>query len=119
MPRNQTDANNLRLKQIASHIKPPQQTDYPIPHYAFTTSTTRLEGKVAIITGCNSDKGIGRASATIFAANGAKAVILCDLSSSNLETWTKEIGGRYPETSVEWRQFDASSTFRFTETNYR
>ena len=103
-----TDPAQLRLKQIAGHIAKTQQTDYPIPHYASTTPTDRLKDKVAIITGCNSDKGIGRATALAFAASGAKAVIICDLEAQGLITWAKEIGQRYPSTSVEWRQFDAS-----------
>ena len=105
----------LRLRQIVTHVRRPQVTDYPVPHYASVTPTTRLKDKVAIITGCNSEKGIGRAAATAFAANGARAVIICDLASSNLRTWADEIGKRYPGTSVEWRQFDASGTLRSRE----
>ena len=102
------DPAQLRLKQISAHVRQPQVTDYPIPHYAATTPTARLKDKVAIITGCNSDKGIGRAAATLFAANSAKAIVICDLDSSNLRTWAEEIGKRYPETKLDWRQFDAS-----------
>jgi len=108
MSSNSRDPAQLRLKQIVAHVRQPQVTDYPIPHYAATTPTTRLKDKVAIITGCNSDKGIGRAAATIFAANGAKAIVICDLDSSNLRTWAEEIGKQYPYTKLEWRQFDAS-----------
>jgi hypothetical protein len=105
---NNMDPAQLRLKQIASHIRKPHITDYPIPHYASTTSTTRLQDKVAIITGCNSERGIGRAAATAFAASGAKAILIADLESSNLIKWSEEIGKRYPNTAVEWKQFDAS-----------
>ena len=108
MSQDNRDPAKLRLKQIAAHVRQPQVTDYPVPHYAATTPTIRLKGKVAIITGCNSDRGIGRAAATTFAANGAKAVVICDLDSSNLRTWAEEIGNRYPETTLEWKQFDAS-----------
>jgi len=108
MPDKNRDPAQLRLKQIAGHVAKPQVTDYPVPHYASTTPTTRLKDKVAIITGCNSDKGIGRATATTFAANGAKAIVIGDLVSSNLRTWADEIGKRYPNTVVEWKQFDAS-----------
>lgn len=110
MSQNNRDPAQLRLKQIAAHVRQPQVTDYPLPHYAATTPTTRLKDKVAIITGCNSDKGIGRATATLFAANGAKAVVICDLESSNLRTWAEDIGKRYPNTQLEWKQFDASGT---------
>src|SRR5271154_4066391 len=101
MPDKNRDPAQLRLKQIAGHVAKLQTTDYPVPHYASTTPTTRLKDKVAIITGCNSDKGIGRATATTFAANGAKAIVISDLASSNLRTWADEIGKRYPNTTVE------------------
>jgi hypothetical protein len=105
---NNMDPAQLRLKQITSHIRKPQQTDYPIPHYASTASTTRLQDKIAIITGCNSERGIGRAAAMAFAASGAKAIVIADLESSNLNTWAEEIRTRYINTTVEWKQFDAS-----------
>ena len=98
----------MRISQIASHIQSPRITEYPLPHFATTTSNDRLKGKVAILTGCNSHNGIGRASATIFAAAGAKAVVLCDVSGTNLSKWAEEIGSMYPQTKVEWKQFDAS-----------
>jgi hypothetical protein len=108
MTSNSRDPAAMRLKQIAAHVRQPLRTDYPVPHYAGTSTSDRLKDKVAIITGCNSDKGIGRAAATTFAANGAKAVVICDLDDSNLRTWAEEIGKRYPNTTVEWRKFDAS-----------
>jgi short chain dehydrogenase len=98
----------LRVSQIASHIQRPQITDYPLPHVAATTPNDRLKGKVAILTGCNSHNGIGRATAMIFAAAGAKAVVLCDVSGTNLAKWAEEIGSMYPQTKVGWKQFDAS-----------
>jgi hypothetical protein len=109
----------LRLKQISSHIQQPKVTDYPVPHYATTEPGHRLKGKVAIITGCNSERGIGRATATIYAAAGAKAIIIADLASDNLRTWTGEIGKRYPETSIEWKAFDASGTLTTSDTKCR
>jgi hypothetical protein len=30
------------------------------------------------------------------------------LEGSNLKTWAKEIEKRYPSTSIDWKQFDAS-----------
>ena len=103
-----TDMANLRLKQLSNHILTPHKTDYPVLHYASTEPTTRLKDKVAIITGCNSEKGIGRAAATCFAANGAKAVVIADLAKDNLPTWAEELGNRYPETKIEWKDFDAA-----------
>ena len=89
MSQNVRDSTQLRLKQIVAHVRQPQVTDYPIPHYADILPSARLSDKVAVITGCNSDKGIGRATATIFAASGAKAVVICDVDSSNLRTWAE------------------------------
>lgn len=106
------DAVQLRLKQIKAHVLRPHVTDYPVPHYASTAPSNRLEGKVAIITGCNSEKGLGRATATIFAASGAKAIVISDIDSSNLQRWTNEIGNRYPNTSVVWRKFDAAGNVK-------
>jgi short chain dehydrogenase len=103
----------LRLQQIAGHVVQPKISDYPVPHYSPTTSNTRLRGKVAIITGCNSERGIGRASAIVFAASGAKAVVMADLDSANLAKWAQQIRQRYPSTAVEWRQFDASGIRSF------
>ena len=108
MTSNNRDPAQMRLKQIAAHVRLPLHTDYPVPHYAATPASDRLKEKVAIITGCNSDKGIGRAAATTFAANGAKAIVICDVDDSNLPSWAEEIGKRYPKTTLEWRKFDAS-----------
>jgi len=102
------DPAQLRLKQINSHIQQPKITDYPVRHYASTDPGARLKDKVAIVTGCNSERGIGRATATIFAAAGAKAIVISDLASDNLRKWAEEIGRRYPETTMEWKSFDAS-----------
>jgi short chain dehydrogenase len=119
MPEDNQNAANLRLKQVASHVRQPSVSDYPIPHYASTATTTRLQDKVAIITGCNSDKGIGRASAIAFAASGARAIVISDLATSNLRNWAEEIGKRYPTTAVEWRQCDASGTTHESQSNCR
>ena len=111
------DPASLRLKQLSNHIGAPQKTDYPVLHYASTEPTTRLKDKVAIITGCNSEKGIGRAAATCFAASGAKAIVIADLAMDNLATWTEEIGKRYPDTKVEWKNFDAAGISHLDNTS--
>ncbi|KAI1506714.1 3-oxoacyl-acyl carrier protein reductase [Biscogniauxia marginata] len=68
----------------------------------------RVEGKVVIITGTNSNLGIGRASAHQFAENGAKAIYICDFDSKNLEAHKREINSLYPNVDVHTRQFDAA-----------
>lgn len=52
-----------------------------------------LEGCVAIITGAGSRRGQGAAEATMFAAEGAKAVIVADLASSDGEDVAVALGG--------------------------
>jgi NAD(P)-dependent dehydrogenase (short-subunit alcohol dehydrogenase family) len=73
------------------------------------TDYRRVKDKVIIITGANSPLGIGRASAHLFAANGAKAVFLCDYNTNHLETHKREIASLYPEVRVEPRQIDAGN----------
>ncbi|UCD68322.1 MAG: 3-oxoacyl-ACP reductase FabG [Betaproteobacteria bacterium] len=56
----------------------------------------RLQDKVSIITG--SGRGIGRATALKFAAEGAKTVV-CDLNEASVDTVVAEIRGRGEEAS--------------------
>ena len=69
-------------------------------------TTPRMANKVCIITGCNSPIGIGRASAHQFAANGAKAVYICDFATEYLETHKREMNELYPDCEVVVRQVD-------------
>ena len=59
--------------------------------------------------GANSPLGIGRASAHQFAANGAKAIFICDFNDQHLATHVKEINSLYPDVEVHPRQFDAGN----------
>lgn len=68
----------------------------------------RVRGKVVIVTGTNSPKGIGRASAHQFAQNDARAVYICDFNDSNLETHKRELASLYPAVDVHTRKFDAA-----------
>jgi NAD(P)-dependent dehydrogenase (short-subunit alcohol dehydrogenase family) len=70
---------------------------------------SRVKDKVIIITGANSPLGIGRASAHLFAANGAKAIFLCDYSTTHLETHKREIASLYPNVDIQPRKIDAGS----------
>jgi NAD(P)-dependent dehydrogenase (short-subunit alcohol dehydrogenase family) len=71
-----------------------------IRHVAPPTTGKRVEGKVVIVTGANSPIGIGRAAAHQYAANGAKAVYICDAASSYLETHKREMKELYPDVEV-------------------
>ncbi|HTE82550.1 MAG TPA: SDR family NAD(P)-dependent oxidoreductase, partial [Reyranella sp.] len=57
----------------------------------------RLEGKVAVITGAGS--GIGRASAKLFATEGAK-VVVAEIDATLGEASAREAGGRFARTDV-------------------
>ncbi|CAN9405718.1 unnamed protein product [Alternaria alternata] len=56
----------------------------------------RVKDKVIIVTGANSEIGIGRASAHQFARNGARAIYVCDFADSNLETHKRELNNAVP-----------------------
>jgi len=66
----------------------------------------RVTGKVAIVTGANSAIGIGRATVHLLAANGARAVYICDWDSSNFETHKRELKSLYPDVEVQTVKLD-------------
>lgn len=85
-------------------------SSYPgIPTIASPPSSPRLKDKVCIITGCNSALGIGRASAYEYASAGAKALILSDFDTSNLDNWKQDIEKLYPGTEVVVQKADAGN----------
>lgn len=75
--------------------------------YCSNKSSRRVKGKVIIITGANSPLGIGRASAHLFANNGAKAIFMTDYNTDHLETHKREIASLYPNVEVHGREMDA------------
>jgi NAD(P)-dependent dehydrogenase (short-subunit alcohol dehydrogenase family) len=105
-----------RLAALKSHLEttaPAAPTakfeDIPvIPRVAGLANEPRCKDKVVIITGANSALGIGRASAHQFAANGARAIYLCDFADSHLATHVREIQSLYPGVDAYARQFDAA-----------
>ncbi|KAF8135777.1 NAD(P)-binding protein [Boletus edulis] len=84
-----------RLEQIQSHLKK-------------TSRGQRLSGKVCIITGVSSLHGIGRASALLFAHEGAKHLYLLDYSSENLPELKSTIQSSYPDVKVTTIKADAA-----------
>ena len=67
-----------------------------------------MPGKVIIVTGADSPTGIGRASAHQFAANGARAIYICDFSDTYLSAHARELNELYPDVDVHARRFDAA-----------
>lgn len=104
-----------RLQQLSEQLAVPRtdpgnfENIPKIPKIAGDSMGPRLKDKVAIITGCNSPLGIGRASAHQFAANGCLALYICDFASTNLETHVREINSLYPSCKVYARTFDAGN----------
>ena len=104
-------------KQLAEGI-PSEGTFEDLPrirHVAGPSAGQRCKGKVVIVTGCNSPIGIGRASAHQYAANGAKALYICDFATNHLETHKREINELYPEVKVEVRKVDVGEEAQVKE----
>ncbi|KAJ7901952.1 hypothetical protein B0H14DRAFT_2669234 [Mycena olivaceomarginata] len=77
-------------------------------HLASSPRGIRLKDKVCIITGVGSLKGIGRASALLFAHEGAKHLYLIDFDSKNLPDLKETIEKRYPDVKATTLQGDAA-----------
>jgi len=84
-----------RLASIQSHLA-------TVPH------SGKLRGKVAIITGVSSLKGIGRAAALLFAHEGAQHLYLLDFSGENLSNLKSTIEERYSDVKATIIQADAA-----------
>ncbi|KAH9895235.1 NAD-P-binding protein [Cubamyces lactineus] len=68
----------------------------------------RLSGKVCVITGVGSLKGIGRATAILFAHEGARHLYLSDFDPTNLPNLKETIQKSYPDVKVTTVQADAA-----------
>lgn len=110
-----TGAPPKRLQQLSEQLSVPRPSpgnfeNIPrIPTIAAPSTSPRLSQKVAIITGCNSPLGIGRATAHQFAANGCSALYICDFATTHLDTHVREIKSLYPNCEVYARQLDAGN----------
>ncbi|KAK7472762.1 hypothetical protein VKT23_000872 [Stygiomarasmius scandens] len=69
----------------------------------------RMKGKVCIITGTGSMKGIGRATALLYAHEGAAHLYLSDLDPTNLPNLEATVKEKYPDVKVTTEAFDAAS----------
>lgn len=103
-----------RVEQVANQLKGTDPAAAARTYWderlkAPAAPSQRLLGKVCIVTGAGSPRGIGRASCIRFAQEGARAVIATDLDDSNLPALKNDIeqltGGK---TTVIIRKVDAS-----------
>ncbi|KXN85348.1 3-oxoacyl-[acyl-carrier-protein] reductase FabG [Leucoagaricus sp. SymC.cos] len=69
---------------------------------------SKLKDKVCVITGVGSLKGIGRATALLFAHEGAKHLYLLDFDGTNLPNLKETIEKRYPDVKATVQQADAA-----------
>ncbi|CAZ85820.1 unnamed protein product [Tuber melanosporum] len=99
-----------RLLQVAGHVGGGGGEGGlpPVPMVAGDSVGPRLTGKVAIVTGCNSAIGIGRATALQYARNNLKALFICDFSNTNLPALESELRALAPNTKIHARTFDAA-----------
>ncbi|KAI1374755.1 putative 3-oxoacyl-reductase FabG [Hypoxylon crocopeplum] len=109
-----SEAAKQRIQALGSQISPPSSSSSfegipTIKKVAGKSAVPRVEGKVVIITGANSVLGIGRASAHLFAENGARAVYICDYDDTHLATHKREIESLYPGVDVHTCKFDAAN----------
>lgn len=84
-----------RLETIRSHLE-------TVPR------TGKLKGKTCIITGAGSLKGIGRATALLFAHEGATHLYLLDFVPDHLPELKETIQQKYPDVKVTTLQADAT-----------
>ncbi|KAH9859029.1 NAD-P-binding protein [Lenzites betulinus] len=77
-------------------------------HLQSSPRASRLHGKVCVITGAGSLKGIGRATALTFAHQGARHLYLSDFDATNLPELKSTIEKLYPDVKVTVTQADAA-----------
>ncbi|KAI9840143.1 MAG: hypothetical protein M1838_004204 [Thelocarpon superellum] len=111
-----TSAPKKRLQLLSEQLQvrprdPGTFEDLPkVLKIAADMAGQRVKDKVIIVTGANSVKGIGRASAHQFALNGARAIYLCDFIDNHLSAHQREIQSLHPGVEIHTRQFDASDS---------
>lgn len=98
-----------------SSVKPPSSYSRAVTRLveiqsrlATAPRTGKLSGKVAVITGVGSLKGIGRATALLFAHEGARHLYLLDFAGDNLPNLKSTIEERYPDVKATVIQADAA-----------
>ncbi|KLO20361.1 NAD-binding protein [Schizopora paradoxa] len=94
-PRQEYSSTLARIEKIKSHLD-------------HAPRGSKLKSKVCIITGVGSLKGIGRATALLYAHEGARHLYLLDYSGENLPDLQETIQSRYPDVKVTTIQADAA-----------
>ncbi|GAA5856108.1 hypothetical protein JCM8547_002983 [Rhodosporidiobolus lusitaniae] len=79
-------------------------------HFDSQAGSGRARGKVGIVTGAGSEKGIGRATARLLAREGAGALYILDFDGSTLGSFAKELEAKHPGLSVSAHTGDAASS---------
>ena len=67
----------------------------------------RFAGKVGILTGVGSEKGIGRATTVLLAREGAKHLYVVDYNADSLPALKESLEARYPGTKITPIEADA------------
>ncbi|KAL8743831.1 MAG: hypothetical protein Q9190_003856 [Brigantiaea leucoxantha] len=113
-----TSDPKVRLQPLTSRTFTPSETPNSpseilpkIGTVAPSSTSPRLRGKVAIITGANSPLGIGRATAHQYVQNGVRALYICDAISTHLPAIADELRSLSPAstaTEIRWQKIDAA-----------
>ncbi|KZV69934.1 sex determination protein tasselseed-2 [Peniophora sp. CONT] len=77
-------------------------------HLDVAPRSGKLKGKVCIVTGVGSMKGIGRATSLLFAHEGAAHLYLLDFVADNLQNLKSTIEQKYPDVKATVIQADAA-----------
>ncbi|GAA6063419.1 hypothetical protein JCM10212_002088 [Sporobolomyces blumeae] len=79
-------------------------------HFDDAPTAGRFKGKVAILTGVGSEKGIGRATARLLAREGAKHLYVLDYAAESLPALKKELESEYSTLKVSTFDGDAADS---------
>ncbi|SNX81395.1 related to levodione reductase [Melanopsichium pennsylvanicum] len=105
---------NKEEQQKAAYTATLERLDRIRNHLDKRPRSGRLSGKVAIITGCGSLSGIGRATALQFAHEGVKHIYVCDIDDENLPSLKHTINKRYPDVGCTAIASDAADESSIT-----
>ncbi|KAI8455879.1 hypothetical protein BY996DRAFT_7005406 [Phakopsora pachyrhizi] len=87
-------SNNQKQKSV-------DRVNQIVQHFKIREPSKKLSRKVCILTGVGNQKGIGWATALLFAKEDVKQLYLIDLDGSSLPTLSSQIKNINPNTSVK------------------